>query len=393
MKGKPTNPPDVLAQWSRLPVPADSPAQSTATRARVVDVVVRTMVSPKSGTPVRRRWAVRMGLGAAAAAMIAAVALGRSRWPPQSFLARLYAKPAASVVLGREFAAPPEFSSPAAVGSSSQIATDHVTSSRLQLVSGVEVVVGPETRLALPSEKDTQLLREELVLESGILQVRVPKLPKGALFSIRTPNAVVSVHGTAFSVEVTKSGASEVPQTRVIVTEGVVSVQHAGHESLLDAGSEWTSAVANPLVAGHDAPSASKPGPFKPASSTKPSEGRQADREPFASPEHNAGNVRGASGVDPTELANQNRLFAEAMSARDRGDGAHAVALLDDFVSKYPACPLTEDAYVARFRVLSRMGDRAAAAKAARGYLAVYPDGLAGQEARALSFATGPSLE
>jgi hypothetical protein len=392
VKGEPTNPPDVLARWSHLPVPADSPAQSTATRARVVDVVVRTMLSSKSRTSVRRRWAMRMGLGAAAAAvLIAAVALGRSRWPSPSFLARLHAKPAASVVLGREFAAPAESSSAAGVSSSSQIATDHVTSSRLQLVSGVEVVVGPETRLALPSEKDTQLLREELVLESGILQVRVPKLPKGALFSIRTPNAVVSVHGTAFSVEVTKSGASEVPQTRVIVTEGVVSVQHAGHELLLDAGSEWTSAVANPPVATHDVPSASKPGPFKPASPTH--EDRRAASPERPSPEHKAGNVRGASGVDPTELANQNRLFAEAMSARDRGDGAHAVALLEDFVRKYPVCPLTEDAYVARFRVLSRMGDRAGAAKAARGYLALYPDGLAGQEARALSFAAGPGLE
>jgi TolA-binding protein len=175
------------------------------------------------------------------------------------------------------------------------------------------------------------------------------------------------------------------------VTEGVVSVQHAGHELLLDAGSEWTSAVANPPVATHDVPSASKPGPFKPASPTH--EDRRAASPERPSPEHKAGNVRGASGVDPTELANQNRLFAEAMSARDRGDGAHAVALLEDFVRKYPVCPLTEDAYVARFRVLSRMGDRAGAAKAARGYLALYPDGLAGQEARALSFAAGPGLE
>lgn len=381
--------PDILAQWSRMPVRGDSPAQTQASRARIVDVVVRTMLSPRRPTPIQHRLAIRLGLGAAAAAvLIAAFAIGRARVPQH-----LFAKSDASVVHRHEVGAPSPSSSATVLGSRSQSATDRSSSSRLQLVSGVEVVVGPETRLTLPSENGTQSLREELALELGVLQVHVPKLPKGAIFSIRTPNAVVSVHGTAFSVEVMKSGPSEVPQTRVIVTEGVVSVQHAGHESLLDAGSEWTSAVANPLVAGHDAPSASKPGPFKPASSTKPSEGRQADREPFASPEHNAGNVRGASGVDPTELANQNRLFAEAMSARDRGDGAHAVALLDDFVSKYPACPLTEDAYVARFRVLSRMGDRAAAAKAARGYLAVYPDGLAGQEARALSFATGPSLE
>ena len=373
--------PDILAQWSRMPVRGDSPAQTQASRARIVDVVVRTMLSPRRPTPIQHRLAIRLGLGAAAAAvLIAAFAIGRARVPQH-----LFAKSDASVVHRHEVGAPSPSSSATVLGSRSQSATDRSSSSRLQLVSGVEVVVGPETRLTLPSENGTQSLREELALELGVLQVHVPKLPKGAIFSIRTPNAVVSVHGTAFSVEVMKSGPSEVPQTRVIVTEGVVAVQHAGHELLLDAGTEWTSAVVNPPVTSNDSLAASKAGSWP----TKRSFVPRGDHEVVTSSKRvRANNVRSAVGVDPTDLANENHLFAEAMSARDRGDGVHAVALLDDFIIKYPACPLTEDAYVARFRVLSRAADHAAAAKAARAYLALYPDGLAGQEARALAVPT-----
>ncbi len=344
--------PDILEQWSRLPVPADLPARSGPARDRVVDAVVRTMLSPKIRTPNRPGLALRAGLGTTAAtALIAAIVIGHSWSAKEPLIPRAYlqSNSGEGVVQGPPFESPSE--------SSSTLTLD--SSSRLQLVNGVEVVVGPETRLALPGEKDA---RGELALESGTLQAHVPTLPKGAVFAVRTPNALVSAHDSAFSVEVSPLGPSEVRQTRVIVTEGVVAVQHAGHELVLDAGTEWTSSVANPPVRG-------------------------AEREPATAFKRlNARKARGAAGAtsDPNELANQNRLFSEAMGARDRGDAARAVTLLDNFIVKYPACPLAEDAHIARFRVLEQ-GDRGAAAKAARSYLAVYPEGLAGEEARALA--------
>jgi len=391
VEGKPPERPEVLARWSRLPIPAGSPAPSAAERDRIIDVVVGTMRSSKIRTPVRHRLAVRAGLGVAAAGLLMAViAVAHYRLPKDALLGPLYARSnhGDAGVHGRESATPSELSSARAPGSSSQIATDRLTSSRLQLASGVQIVVGPETHLGLPGEEDALHLREEVVLESGILQVRVPKLPKGATFAIRTPNAVVSVHGTAFSVAVTNTGPSEVPQTRVTVTEGVVSVEHAGREILLDAGTEWTSAVASSPAASADLRLSGERG-FLP---TAASGVQQAGGGPATSPGRvSTREVRGAIGAisDPTELADQNRLFLEAMSARDRGARARAVALLDEFIVRYPACPLTEDAHVARFRVLSQ-SDRGAAAKAARRYLVLYPEGLASQEARALALAAGP---
>jgi hypothetical protein len=74
------------------------------------------------------------------------------------------------------------------------------------------------------------------------------------------------------------------------------------------------------------------------------------------------------------------------MNARDRGNRALSVTLLDEFCSRYPASPLAQDAYVARFRILSQTGDRAAAARAASAYLAQYASGFASHEAAALVF-------
>jgi hypothetical protein len=87
-----------------------------------------------------------------------------------------------------------------------------------------------------------------------------------------------------------------------------------------------------------------------------------------------------------TELASQNRLFAEAMDACEHGDPARAARLLDDFVRRNPASsPLTQDAYVERFHTLAQLGDRPAASRAAHAYLTLYRSGFARDEARALA--------
>jgi hypothetical protein len=377
--------PEVLAQWSRLPISNDP--QTEEMQTRTVDAIAQAMRETSARTRARRR-IVRWGFAAAAAAVLILVggSLLRLRVRSEPIIARLYSQSGAAhaTVHGRELAAAEPSSSALALGFDSRVATDRASSSRLQLVSGVEIVVGPETRLALPDTKDAARLREEVVLESGLVEVRVPKLLQGHFFGIRTPNAVVSVHGTSFSVEVTQAGPSEVARTRVVVTEGVVSVRHGDREILLDAGSEWTSSVANPPAA---APSSPIAGAGK-TGAESPTRGRSAHTEPETA-KGRSSFVEAGAPLDEregaTELASQNSLFAAAMSARDRGDRPRAVALLEEFCRRYPMSPLTQDAYVARFRVLSQAGDRAAATKAARSYLARYGDGFAAEEARALA--------
>lgn len=386
--------PDVLAQWSRLPVPIDSSTTPAMRRERLVHTVERSMRDTKADP--RTRYRIYASL-AAAVAMVALAILGGTAWRARTMrepvAARLFTLSGSSrtVVHGREVVSSSAASGGLPLVLNSQVATGRASSSRMQLLSGVEVTVEPETHLTLPGGMDPSSAREELVLELGLIRVQVPKLPRGHSFAIRTPDTWVTVHGTAFSVEVTKSGLSGVPRTTVIVTEGVVTVQHAGREILLEAGSEWTSSVEN-LVDG--APSSSSRPVLKPGLAPSPSRPPQrfeheSTSATLAAPEARPMREHTAN---QAALANQNRLFAEAMNARDHGDRGGAIALLDEFIQRYPAAPLAQDAYVERFRVLSEMGKHAAAARAARSYLALYPNGFACEEARQLALGSPTGL-
>jgi FecR-like protein len=393
--------PEILAQWARLPLPQDVSVPSEATRTRVVAAIARTVLASALGRSNRRRMFIRrwFALAAAAALVLAGALLLRPRASNEGVAARMGAQFGVSHANGHggQIVASSPSSSGLALGVDSHVATDRSSSSRLQLVSGVEIVVGPQTVLALADSKDTGPSREELALDLGVIHVRVPKLPKGHFFAVRTPNAVVSVHGTAFSVQVSRSGPSETTRTRVVVTEGVVSVRHGDREVLLDAGTEWASS-AGASAAGAESPSAGDSKAVAESSDHgRPPRAAQQAKE--SAPPTDAGtspptspttSIAGKQSL--TELANQNALFLDAMNARDRGDRTLSVTLLDEFCSRYPASPLAQDAYVARFRILSQTADRAAAARAASAYLAQYPSGFAAREAAARLFApdSGP---
>jgi hypothetical protein len=364
--------PTILAQWSRAPVPADLSVISGPRRDRRVNAVVYAMQRPLPPRALRRR--ANRGIAAAAAvAALFLLALGtvmaRNGGGSPGHRLSVALAPAHPQAPGRE---------PAATPSPEADARSHVDPGlevlpSMRLSSGATISASPDTLATVTYPGDPSNPREEVALELGLVRVEVPKLPDGRTFSVRTPDSVVTVHGTAFSVEVIKSGPSTVPVTRVRVTHGIVGVLHAGREALLYAGADWmSSAETAPVVS-------------TPASS--PLLKHRTDRTP-------AGAGRAASPADPaaeraasneTELANQNRLFAEAMDAREQGDPARAARLFEDFVRRYPVCPLTQDAYVERFRTLVQLGDRPGASRAARAYLTLYRSGFARDEARALA--------
>jgi hypothetical protein len=281
--------------------------------------------------------------------------------------------------------------------------------------------MAPETRFHVSDAAALPGSREEVLLESGLVQVEVPRLPPGHTFAVRTPDALVTVHGTAFSVDVTRSGPSGATTTKVVVAHGVVSVLHASDaELLLYAGMEWSSsrqlsgapparpeardpvaaqpplrasaagaASAAPARARRQVASLASPNPA--GLSTLPSTAGLDRRRDSAAPE--AREVDAAAAPASTrgrmDLANQNALFTEAKQARASGDQARAVDLLNELVQRFPGAPLAEDAHVEIFRAIAQAGDRAGAARAARRYLTLYPGGFARDEARALALEPG----
>jgi hypothetical protein len=78
-------------------------------------------------------------------------------------------------------------------------------------------------------------------------------------------------------------------------------------------------------------------------------------------------------------LAQQNRIFEDAVQAKRRGDVEGALAGFE----RLPDGPLAESAAAERFRVLAGAKDSRAPA-AARDYLARFPNGFARAEAHAI---------
>ena len=237
MPSKSPSPPDVLTRLSRARVPSALPDLAVARRMRIVAAIGRTMERDAA----RRLFRTRLYRGvvvAAAAVVVLALGLTIRRAPMPSVVGDIYtfADLRPEVIRSGELL-PPSTSGRTPVPSRSQVTTGPASSSLLKLRSGAEVTVEERTRLTLPDANATPDPHEELSLAIGLVRVKVPKLPSGHFFSIRTPDAVVSVHGTAFSVEVTGTDSGRV-RTKVVVTDGRVSVQSAERSILLGPGTE-----------------------------------------------------------------------------------------------------------------------------------------------------------
>jgi hypothetical protein len=206
----------------------------------------------------------------------------------------------------------------------------------VSLVSGAVVELGPMSDLGLgmATRKDDRL-DEQIVLVTGKIGVHVPKLGPRSSLQVATPNALVTVHGTVFSVDV-RPGWSGERVTTVSVTEGLVSVKSGDREIFLGPGTNWSSVP--PL---NIAPSPSDPSTAGSRSATDPSSGRPSPSAP------------GAGGA--STLAEENRLFREAIAARRAGDPRRAMELVDRLVAEYPTSPLASEAKAERARAASEL--------------------------------------
>jgi ferric-dicitrate binding protein FerR (iron transport regulator) len=186
----------------------------------------------------------------------------------------------------------------------------HAAGQQLELANGVRLEAEVGARFAFdPAGR-------EVALELGLVTFSVPPLVAPARFEVRTPTALVVVHGTTFSVEVRAEG------TRVAVTAGVVSVSHDGGEVLLHAGESW-------------------PIDEQPVASTR---GDRGIVPPVAA-------MRGGARSPSSTLQAENALFAQAMAARRSGDDREAIRLLDELVREYPQSPLRPEAERQRARL------------------------------------------
>lgn len=318
----------LLERLKSEPVPLPPPEEAEAMRQALVP---RIAAFGRVVADRRRRRARQVRIGAVALVATALLAWGGLRWGASSQPSAL-ATAQTSEVIGSterpEVRAPAEPTSVVRLRGDDVIVTEAGGRADVELESGTAVAVDESTVLRL----EPAAASEVLALSRGRISLDVPPLPAGRVLRVKTPHALVTVHGTRFQVAVHPSPADGAPRTHVTVTEGLVSVQSGAQSVLLSAGSSWSSASVDP-------PSSETAEP--------PPEGENPPR--LAKPP-----ARSGAG----DLNAENRLFAAALAARATGDYKKAAELLERLITKHPTSPLVPSARKEREMLLRMQGGK-----------------------------------
>ncbi len=224
---------DAMKAFEDVPGPPVDANATAARRARLIASGAATIRKEAMAREMRRSRTRLLGGVAVAASLVLAVGVtwrvaGSRGTTPSTTVGRL-ASVTGSVLVTRQ-GKPAPASAQVALAPEDEVTTTPDARARVVLASGANVEVAAGTRVRL-GKLDPR--NERVSLTAGEVVVNVPKLGPNESFRVETPDSEVTVHGTSFVVSF-HEGA-----TRVRVTEGVVSVKHAGTESMLRAGDQW----------------------------------------------------------------------------------------------------------------------------------------------------------
>jgi hypothetical protein len=200
---------------------------------------------------------------------------------------------------------------------------------------------GAQVALAEKSEVDLGQValapnRSVLGLNAGHIRCTVPRLPAGSVFSVRTSDAEVIVHGTVFSVEAPGNTAS----TCVRVEEGRVEVRRGAQVRMLEAGGSFGCTTLSPtplsMVSANDASAAETTG----KSSTTTAGARRASAVSHEPRTATTAANESSSGT----LAEESRLLAAALVKEREGSRAQAYELFLSLTTRFPQSALAIEA-------------------------------------------------
>jgi hypothetical protein len=234
----------------------------------------------------------------------------------------------------------------------------------MTMPSRATIDLGPATDVHLGAPEPSR--GEWIDLALGRVDVSVPKLDAGKSLSVRTPKATVTVHGTRFSVVVSRN--DDHVETVVAVSEGAVWVEHDGQTTQLGSGARWSSRAAATSESGAKFEAKDIRATTQDGSESSRGAMHGATRQPLAAAA-NAGKAPNALEFAPlatSSLSEENSLMERAMMASRRGDDRSAVAILDKLLTRFPHSILKENAQVERSRALQRLGDSSGAAQGAQ---------------------------
>lgn len=289
---------------------------------------VRSLAAERSARRLRRlRWSGVLAAAAAVALFTLHTLLSRR---PAQVLPRLeFVGGVGSTMVRSGSSKRPLRAGEVLVTDPGEVETADSGMAELMTSAGLGLRLGNATRVSLAGLVAAES-RNQLELRQGLVTCSVPHLHEGQHFSVQTPDARVTVHGTVFSVRVDRERPSG-SETCVKVTEGVVIVQHGGTETALNAGEQYGCEVAAAVEPGASRQVAQSPEPLTP-------EPRTAQRRTPRVLEHGT-------------LAEETRLFQAALTAERLGQRDRAQAHLEQLLMRYPNSPLSSEARSALSRV------------------------------------------
>jgi hypothetical protein len=202
----------------------------------------------------------------------------------------------------------------------------------LETQAGVRLDLAGASELALTAI-DPGRKHHRVSLTLGRLDVRVPHLTSGEAFSVVTPHATVTVHGTAFAVEVSRA-ADGASRTCVQVSEGAVVVRHAAEEDTIVPGGSWG---CGEVRAAEAAPTPLAPARERSGTNPAPPVGKRDQGV--------------SSNTQASTLGVEADLLQKALGAEREGDLARAERLLVTLLRSYPNSVVAPDARAALDRV------------------------------------------
>jgi hypothetical protein len=216
------------------------------------------------------------------------------------------------------------------------LVTEDDSHARVHGGRGLDIDVGPGSRVVVGAV-DAKTGAAKIQLSRGYVSCSVDPAGEGAKLAVVTPDAVVDVKGTIFSVEVLGDGSST--RSCVRVQRGLVSVTRKGTVEQVGAGQ--ASGCEVPAPSSEEAVTTDPPGvKEKPQPSSLKPKIQSATLE---------------SGLP--SLAVQNSLFARALAAERQGNLREAEHQLTELLGRFPDSPLLADAEAARARIRKRRAE------------------------------------
>jgi ferric-dicitrate binding protein FerR (iron transport regulator) len=371
----------LLRQMGRLVVPLVTPELEASRHDRMASSVNRLLQRLRAEPPPRRLPVRALGAFAAVAASLGLLFGARRllrppQVPPIGEVAQVISVSGESTLL-RVGSSPSAVFAKQRVDAMDELRSTSGARAELALTGAgkARVDISEDTRVRLNQRLAGPDAASEdwLELTQGLVTLQVAKLPPGLGLSVQTPDARVTVHGTRFSVRVSSRTPSGTV-TFVAVTEGRVEVDSRGQVVFLGPGDHWSSQISAPE-------SEAAPSSLLDPHANAPEGAARPVTTSLARPPTSARAAR----VSESTLAEENRLYAQALTHAGAGELSLALADLATLIERYPGSPLAQNARVDRFRLLQQSGKGSAAAQEARRYLSEYPNGFARSEARRLA--------